>query len=113
MEFHKEFKPFYANTLLLNYSALQLVQSCFDTSEYKNFGMDGDYDLETNLKIDDHTKKAVVYALGSCIKENEDEPLYLVEDTTMADGMAMLKYIPDNDGDDEVEEPSPTVGEEI
>jgi hypothetical protein len=42
-------------------------------------------------------------ALGS--KLDEDEPMFLIIDDSMVDGMAVLKHIPDNDDED--------VGEEV
>lgn len=115
-EFYSEFKPIYANYLHGNFRTLQIIQSCFDSEELERWGIDGDYDLETNIKIDDSRKKHVpiVYALGSLLKENEGEPVYLVEDTTMADGVVLLKYKPENDGDAEMpNEPAPSLEKEI
>lgn len=111
VEFNAQFKPFFANRLLANFSAMLLVKNCFEASELENFGIDGDFDLETNFKIDDQAKKAVVYGLGSSIKENEDEPLILVEDSSMADGVVLLKHVPD-DGNEPIDD-NPTVGERI
>jgi hypothetical protein len=37
-------------------------------------------------------------ALGS--KLDEDEPMFLIIDDSMVDGMVVLKYIPDSDNED-------------
>jgi hypothetical protein len=112
-EFHDEFKPFYANHLFGNYATMRLVKNCFSSEELMNYGMDGDYDFETNLKIDRNRAEPVVYAIGSGIPENEDEPLFISEDTSFADGVVILKYIPENDGDDDITRPVENDGELI
>ena len=113
IEFHNEFKAFFANYLLGNYVTMQLVRSCFDAEDLENFGMDGDHDFETNLKIDKHRKEPVVYAIASELNGNKEEPLFMSEESTMADGMIILKYVPDNDDETETENPSPTVGKRV
>lgn len=101
-EFHQEFSPFFANHFYANHSTMKLLQNCFVSDDNEDFGRDGEYDLETNLKIEDFSKRQTTYALGSGIKENEDEPMFLIIDDKISDGMAILKYIPDNDdGEDE------------
>lgn len=96
MEFHLEFKPYFANYIVANSSTILLLKSCFVISEKVDFGSDG-YDLDTELKIEEYSKRQTVYALGSEIKENKDEPLFLVTDDKVSDGAVILKYISDRD----------------
>ncbi len=97
VEFNKEFKPFFANYILANNSTMLLLKSCFVSSDTENFGMDGEFDIETNLKIEKYSQRQTIYALSSEL--NEDEPLYLVVDNKVSDGTIILKYIPDNDAE--------------
>jgi hypothetical protein len=55
------------------------------------------------LTIESHSKRQTIYAIGS--KLDEDEPMFLIIEDSMVDGMIVLKYIPDRDNED--------VGEEI
>ncbi|MEI6436616.1 MAG: hypothetical protein WCP32_17450 [Bacteroidota bacterium] len=59
--------------------------------------INGKTDFETNLKIEDHSERHTVYAIGS--RFDIDEPMFLIIDDSMADGMAILKYVPDNDNE--------------
>jgi hypothetical protein len=101
-EFHQQFKPFYANYLFGNFGTMRLIQNCFDEEELERFGMDGDYDLETNLEVDAARKDHVpiVYALGSDLPDNKGEPVYLMEDSTLFDGVVLFKYVPDDDNEE-------------
>ena len=101
IEFNKEFNPYCANYLLGNSSTIKLLSSCFSSIESSEFGIDGQFDLETNLKIDEHNKKEIVYAIGQTL--NEDEQLFLVIDNEVSDGIVILKYI--SDDDDEITDP--------
>lgn len=114
-EFHQKFKPLYANYLHGNFGTMKIIQNCFDEEELDRFGMDGDYDFETNLEVDAARKNQVpiVYALGSDLPDNEGEPLYLVEDSSMADGVVLLRYKPEGGDDDEDELPTSGIEEEI
>ncbi len=102
IEFNKEFNPYCANYLLGNSSTIKLISSCFNSIESNEFGMDGQFDLETNLKIDEHNKKEIVYAIGQTL--NEDEQLFLVMDNKVSDGIVILKYI--SEDDDEIKKPT-------
>ena len=50
----------------------------------------------TNLKIEEYSKRQTTYAIGSNL--DQDEPMFLVIDDSMVDGMVILKYVPDSDG---------------
>ena len=94
-EFNKKYNPFFPNYVLANNSTMKLLENCFVLNEIEDFGMDGQFDIETNLIIDKYREREITYAIGSGI--NEDEPLFLVIDNKVSDGIVLLKYIPDND----------------
>ena len=73
--------------------------------------MDGEYDLDTNLKLEDRSERTTIYGIGS--KLDEDEPLLLVRDNTMDDGMILLKYVPDSDEGEDVSPEVPVKSEKI
>ena len=100
IEFNKEFKPHCANYLLGNYSTIKLLSSCFNSIESSVFGMDGQFDLKTNLKNDESSEKEVIYAIGQTL--DEDEQLFIVMDNEVSDGIVILKYRSD---DDETKDP--------
>ncbi len=97
VEFNKEFTPYFANHLIANSSTMRLFESCFKLVENGDFGMDGQFDFETNMKIDAHNKREITYAIGT--EANDDEPLYLVIDNMVSEGKVILKYISDSDGE--------------
>jgi hypothetical protein len=110
--FYDEFSPFCANYLLANYSTMHLLKRCFYAKETEDFGMDGDFDLDTNLKIEEHSLRQTIYALGSSLNGNEDEPLYLVTDENVPDETVIFKYAPidDDENDDEIPDPVDPTG---
>ena len=67
--------------------------------------LDGEIDIDKNLAVEKHSKRTTVYAIGSTVQDNSDEPLFLVRDEDMADGMVILKYIPENDDEDDKDGP--------
>src|ERR1035437_2339652 len=64
-EFNKKFNPFLATHIFANSSTMKLLDNCFVQTEIEDFGIDGQFDFETNLKIDEHRKRAIVYAIDS------------------------------------------------
>jgi hypothetical protein len=75
-----------------------LLQSCFEIEE-ESFGMDGDLDLDSNMKIDAHSERVTIFAIESSIPEKEGEPMLLVIDDSVPDGQFQLLYVSD-EGDD-------------
>ena len=49
--------------------------------------INGDIDIETNIKIGKCSKRQTKYAIGS--RFDEDEPMFLILDDTMVDGMVI------------------------
>lgn len=97
-DFHDRYFPFSSTHLIANTSSMILIKSCFDLGSKEDCGMDmidGEIDLDTNLKLEGYSERTTIYGIGS--KLDEDEPLLLVRDDTMGDGMILLKYVPDND----------------
>lgn len=106
-DFYSRSSPLAANRFKANARTMLLLQACFEIEE-ESFGMDGDQDLETNMRIDAHSEKVTIFAIESSIPEKEDEPLFLLIDDSVPDGQFELLYVPD-EGDDE-EGVSPTDG---
>jgi len=105
-DFHVRYSPFFSNYLFSNESTMILVKNCLVLEPNDDCGMElinGKIDLDTNLTIESHSKRQTIYAIGS--KLDEDEPMFLIIEDSMVDGMIVLKYIPDRDNED--------VGEEI
>jgi len=106
-DFHQRFSPMYASHLLGNSSSMSLIKRCFYFRQTEDVGMellDGEIDIEKNFAVEKHSKRTTVYAIGSTVQYNSDEPLFLVRDEEMLDGMVILKYIPENDDDEETPE---------
>ena len=108
VDFNERNFPFFSNYFYGNASTMILLQNCFVLEPDEDFGMeliDDKIDLDTNLEIENYSKRRTTYALGS--KNDEDEPLFFIRDERMVDGMAILKYIPERDDDDTLPTPEP------
>jgi hypothetical protein len=100
--FHDNHPFCYANYLFANSSTMFLFNRALDLAPDELSGMDmidGKIDIEVNLEIEKFSKTKTIYAIGSNIKENEEEPLFLVINDKLTDGTIILKYIPDNDSE--------------
>jgi hypothetical protein len=87
----------FSNCLYGNFSTMQLIKHCLDLENQEDCGMeliDGEVVLDKNLEIEKHSKRQTVYAIGS--KFDLDEPIFLINDDDLVDGMALLKYVPDD-----------------
>ena len=108
-EFQRNFSPYKATHLLSNFRTMSILDSCFDDNGNYKCGMDihnGEINVDEELKVDEHAKMHTIYAIGSGLSGNEDEALFLVTDNDLADGVVLLKYIPDND-DENAEDKAP------
>ena len=104
-DFHEDLAVFIANCLFANSSTMYLMKCCYVTEEYDDFGMDlidGEINMDVNLDIEKHSKRKTTYAIESRVKGNEGEPLFLIIDENIKDGEFILKYIPDDDEEDDV-----------
>ena len=109
-DFHDRYSPFFSNCLFSNSSSMILLKNCLFTKPNEDLGMElinGEIDIETNLKIGEYSKRQAIYALGTM--NDIDEPLFLIIDDSMVDGIVILKYIPDDDEDDETISPETPV----
>lgn len=103
VDFHKRFSPFMATHLFSNQSTMSLIDRCLDFHENEKSGMDlidGEIDIDINIKMEEKSQFRTIYAIGSALEGNEDEPLFLVIDEKAMDGLVRLKYIDDDDGED-------------
>lgn len=83
---------------------MNIVNKAFNMNDDESCGMeliDGEVDIDTNLEIEKFSSTKTVYAIGSKITENEDEPIFLVTNDGISDGIVLLKYIPDDEDLDE------------
>lgn len=102
-DFHELYSPFFSNCLVGNVSTMFLIKNCFILEPNEDYGMElinGKIDLEKNLTIENYSKRQTVYAIGSWF--DLDEPMFLVRDDDMVDGMVILKYVTDADDEDEL-----------
>jgi hypothetical protein len=102
--FYNKFKPFYANAIEGHPSTMLRLTRYMEAGEETDydFGMDlidGEIDIDTNLKIEKFSKVHTVYAIGSRFHENEDEPLLLLKNDSLKEDILVIKYVPDDDGE--------------
>lgn len=98
MDFHWKHEPYFANTFLANGNTMHLLKMCFSDRGDEVLGMesvDGDVDIEMNLKIEEHSDRATVYAIERF--HDSDEPLFMVVDDKCSNREFILEYSPDND----------------
>jgi hypothetical protein len=103
--FYNKFKPFYANAIEGHPSSMLRLTRYMEAGEKTDydFGMDlidGEIDIDTNLKIGKFSKVHTVYAIGSQFHENEDEPLLLLKNDGLKEDILVIKYVPDNNGEE-------------
>jgi hypothetical protein len=105
--FYNQFKPSYANVLEGHPAAMLRLTRYWegDEPEY-DFGMeqiDGEIDIDTNLEIENFSNTQTVYAIGSQLHHDEDNPLLLVKNENLSEEILILKYISDDDETSEEE----------
>ena len=106
-DFYNQFKPFYANVLEGHPAAMLRITRYWegDEPEY-DFGMDrinSEIDLDTNLAIDKFSDTKTVYAIGSQLHDDEDNPLFLVKNENLSEEILVLKYVSDDEDSSEDE----------
>ncbi len=102
-DFHSKNSPCFTNYLFTNRMFMILLANCHELEEEEDFGVElinGEINMEESYKFYHNSKYLTVYAIGSCVAENKEEPIGLIIDEEMTDGVAILKYIPDDKGDD-------------
>lgn len=108
-DFHNKFPTCYANHLFANHNTMTLINKAMDLADNESSGMDmieGEVDLDTNLAMEEFSEESTIYAIGSKIEENEDEPILLIFNNKLSDGLILLRYIDDDESQDD-EEPVP------
>jgi hypothetical protein len=110
--FYNKFKPFYANAIEGHPSAMLRLTRYMEAGEKTDydFGMeliDGEIDIDTNLQIEKFSEVHTVYAIGSQFHENEDDPLLLLKNDSLKEDILVLKYVPDDDGEENITSPVP------
>ena len=110
-DFHNQTLIFFANCFYANDSTMILIKKCHYCDENEDFGMDlieGEIDEDTNLAIEKYSKRKTVYAISSVY--SLDEPIFLIIDDKIRDGKFILKYIPNDDEDNEDIDTNPPIG---
>jgi hypothetical protein len=102
-EFYNTHAPFMANHIFAMQKTLNLLQRCIDPAY--DYGMDANLDLDSNLEMEPFLKKPRIYAIGSELTGNEEEPIFLMVDDSISEGAFTFKYIPEEDGDEEADNP--------
>jgi hypothetical protein len=105
-DFRKRHPSHFASFLFANNRTMLLLQYSCDADENAIYGMnviEGDFDPETNYNIEKDSKYKIVYGIDSAYSQiNEDAyPLTLLIDDKIPDGMVVLKYLDDDQNDDE------------
>ncbi len=117
-DFHAPYPNYYASFLVANYSTMLLLSRSCNAKENMIYGMDliqNEFDPYTNHHIETASTREniVVYGIDSAfmvldkngipvIDENKRIfPLTLLIDNELKDGILHLKYIDDDDQDDE------------
>ncbi len=103
--FHDTFPPYYANVIEGHPLSMLRLTKYMDAGEETDydFGMeliDGEIDIDTNIAIGKHSDYETVFAIGSMLHDMEDEPLFLVKNENLADEILVLKYVPDDEGEE-------------
>lgn len=103
--FHNKFNPFIANAIEGHPSAMLRLTKYMDTGEGTNYDfgtelIDGGLNIDTNLAIEKFSKFNTVYAIGSQMYDEKDEPILLIKNDSLKEDILVLKYIPDNDGNE-------------
>jgi len=110
-DFHNRYSPFISTHLFANFSTMMLIKQCLDLGSTEDCGMDGEFDLDINLKLEDYSERTTIFGIGS--KVNEDDLLLLTRDDSMGDGTILLKYIPDSAEGDEVDTDVPVGSDKV
>ena len=110
-DFFNKFNTYFANTIEAHPSAMNRFNLYYEGGENTsfNFGMeliDGEIDLDTNLAIEDFNEDQTVFAIGSQLHNNDDNPLFLIKNEHLKDDILVFKYIDDEgDSPDESNQP--------
>lgn len=111
-DYHSIMRPLRANVLKGNVRVILLLERCFILESGETFGMDmidGEINMAANLKMGAHSQHSMVYAIGSQLEGNEDEPLFLVRDDSLSEHVVELSWCSEGDDDDDPEaEPIPS-----
>ena len=113
-DFHLKHGLYYADHLFANNLTMLLFKRCNFATENEDYGMElieGNVDLDTNLAIETHSERATIYAIGS--QADDNEPLWLIVDDNVNDESFELKYMPEDEDDEAIEENLPVEPEYI
>ncbi len=97
-DFRRKHPHCFADHFFANTNTMKLIHGCLDLEPHQMCGMeliDGEVDMEAHMAMESYGNIQTIYALGSSLWKNLDEPLLLIIDNRMPDGLVYLKYIPE------------------
>jgi hypothetical protein len=100
LDFHRKHPHCFADHLFANNNTMKLIHNSLGLDSTQECGMeliDGEVNMEAHMEMETYSSVQTIYALGSEIPENLEEPLLLIIDHNLPDGAVQLKYIPEND----------------
>lgn len=104
-DFNKKYPSYFANHLFCNQKTMNIINRSMGLEQDESCGMDlinDKIDFDASIEMERYSKRKNIYAIGSMIQSNLDEPIFLVCDDKCSDGTIKLKYIAD--GNDKYEE---------
>lgn len=104
-DFNKKYPSYFANYLFCNQKTMNIINRSMDLNQNESCGMDlinDKIDVDASIEMERYSKRKNIYAIGSMIQSNLDEPIFLICEDKCSDGTVMLKYIAD--GNDNYEE---------
>ena len=113
-DFHKKYPHLFANYLFCNQNTMNILNRSMDLNQNESCGMDlinDKIDVDAHFEMERYSKRKNIYAIGSMIESNFDEPIFLVCDDKCYDGTVVLKYI--SEGNNEIEENFPPVDKKV
>lgn len=93
--FHNQFSPYFANVIEAHSTAMERLTLYYENGIETNydFGIKLSKEKDKGLTAEQFSKKEIVYALGSKLKENDDSPLFLIKNDDLAPEVVVFKYI--------------------
>ena len=105
-DFHRSFPHCYADHLFGNTSTMKLIHGSMDLDPGQECGIDlidGKVDMDAHMEMEMHSEMQTIYAMGSMMEGNLEEPLFLVIDHRLPDGVLQLKYMPEKSREEDPE----------
>lgn len=102
-DFYQKHPFCFPNHIFAHAKTMQLF-NCALGEENEICGMElieGEIDLDANLKMEEYSRYSTIYAIGSKLEGNEEEPVFLVLNDKLSKNCIVMKYISDGEAEDE------------